>query len=1007
MSVPVPESNGAPMPHEKSPVVVGFLIDQFDTSPKTVEIAWGKLCTYFLTNHEESPCTTSGCRGKDCPHKSRSGVPKKPMALVPGVVEGSRVDKNVRVLTLLVLDFDHLTGEEAAGVEAKFAQANVERVLYTTHNHRDDEASFRVVVLLSRPVSADQWHRFLPAAVGYLGVSISKINEDGKMVRQPDPVCKNRSRLYYLPSHPKGAPHGAEHVPGQLLDVDVVLAWGVGHAADLLDPSEETGAGLDYLPIPDSTGWDKEMVSKVARAAAERFPSTGRRHEFCMALAGMLRRAGATEDTARAIVREAARAGGSSNSEARASSGSHTYALGDEAELTGFTRLAEIVGDEAARDVGGAIVDARHEALLRDLGEPPEIPEELLETVVVPGDSGETKIIPFRVPKPVVDLADVRKRISSAAAGKARSLDRNDRIAGVLLRRLLAGEALSSGAADKETVREGCAGGLDPDEALRLVLFDVAVALPVEVPYEALSEVLRASLVATSGAPEGSWTERAKKHYKRALRAKRIRQLQSDADARKSREAILSSGDEAPPRPEQEVEEAPPDPAWKDELRRRGDGSLAQIPHNARVLLECDPAFRGAFAWNDVTKKIVFRRTAGPLVAKLAEMSSDALVAAVQDVLGSAAFDLVVSFNDVGRRVLAVARKRPFDPLANFLRSIRHDGEKRAETWLSRYCGAEDTAYTRIVGKRWLIGLVARGLRPGTKFDHVLVMEADQGTGKSTAFEILGGEFYCESSIVLGDKDSRLLAGRYWICELAELVAFRKTGHDAMKGFLASRKDSFRPPYGREYEDFLRRCVFVGSTNDSDYLTDETGNRRYLCVKCSFVPGALRDLRRDRELLLAEAVALYNAASSCPKCLALQDPHDRCPDHRWWFAYDEKGVTEDESGARVLPNPVYARVEAWWYGMHPNDRPREFTSDVVAEKALDANAFQIAGQKGILASIGRALEKLGFKRRRDGHGLRLWRYYPIEELVKAPQRTAGSGKTPLSAMSPFDPKKKA
>ena len=122
-----------------------------------------------------------------------------------------------------------------------------------------------------------------------------------------------------------------------------------------------------------------------------------------------------------------------------------------------------------------------------------------------------------------------------------------------------------------------------------------------------------------------------------------------------------------------------------------------------------------------------------------------------------------------------------------------------------------------------MIALVARGVSPGCKVDNVLVLESKAGAGKSSIFEIIGGEFFCDTVIDLGDKDSRMMAASYWICEMAEIVAFKRTGHDARKSFFSSRVDKFRPPYGEGLEESPRRCVFVGTTNDDDYLGDETG----------------------------------------------------------------------------------------------------------------------------------------------------------------------------------------
>jgi DNA polymerase III delta prime subunit len=281
-----------------------------------------------------------------------------------------------------------------------------------------------------------------------------------------------------------------------------------------------------------------------------------------------------------------------------------------------------------------------------------------------------------------------------------------------------------------------------------------------------------------------------------------------------------------------------------------------------------------------------------------------------------------------------------------------------------------------------LTALVARGLKPGTKMDNVLVFEGLPGLGKSTIFEIIGGEFFCESSIEIGNKDSQLLAGRYWICELSELVSIRKTGQHALKAFYSRRVDSFRRPYGSGYEDCPRRVLFVGTTNEAGYLTDETGNRKYWCVAVVFIDEAIARLRVDRNQLIAEAVHNYFAAYQCHDCRPHLD--ERCPMHRWWFSYKEMHITEEEADKRMVENPARLAVEAWWYGMLPAERPEGFTTLDVANAAMDLPAGQVR-DGGMLQAIGHALSKMGFHSRRDTTGLRTRRYFPTDALKIAPR----------------------
>lgn len=1039
-------------PHADRAVLLGFVVDQYDKLPRTAELTWGQIVEHFLTNHEESPCVLPGsgldasvgaeCEGAKCVWKSHSCMPKKPMAIVPGVVDGYQIDKNVRALTLLVLDFDHLSGDEAARVEAALAQAGVERAIYTTHNHRPpDNIAFRVVVLLSRAVAADQWHRFLPAAIQHLGVTIERVNDAGKVERQPDPVCKNRSRLYYLPSHPQGAHFASVHVAGIPLDVDQVLLAAAQAPAPLFDGDSDDV--FDRAPLPSEVAWVEADCRAIAEAASAVFPAR-RRNEFCLALAGMLRRAGCARDAARWIVYETARAGGSDDPEARARVVGHTYEQDADAPLTGFSRLAEIIGEPAAFALGDLVSDARTNALLGDIDETPSFsPGPAISPLPMQADGhanghanghtvSEAPALPLPAapvagaPAAALDVAEARQSLISAANSKSRSLDRDDLVTAVLLRRVLHGSAVGHAVdllhpeidPDPETILAGQSRGLSPEAAVRRVIGEIARVLPAACPFDLPRELLRASLAATPEAPAGGWLEAARSHYRRADRARRLRDLESAQADERFKAAVFSY--QPPPIPPQDIalspvsDSPPPIPTdpdkWRDKIKKRGDGTPTPIPHNARVILENDPLFVGAIGWNEVSKRVEVRRGDGPLGAYVGALPIESIATGIQDIL-SAGYDLALSYQDVARRIIAVSRMRPFDPLADYLRSLRWDGTLRAggvntPGWLTTYCGAPDTPYVREVSRRWLIALVARGIKPGTKVDNVLVLEGKMGLGKSSAFEILGGEFFCDTALELGNKDSQMLAGRYWICELAELVSIRKTGQSAQKHFFSSRIDKFRSPYAASIEEAPRRCLFVGTMNPADdgvasYLTDETGNRKYWCVPVSFVEEGLSRLRQDRGQLLAEAVALYQGSATCPACAA---EHERCLLHRWWFSYREIHVTEEEADKRMVESPARLKVESWWYSMEPSERPTGFTTLDVAEAALDKKAGDI--RDGDLMSIGHALAKMknadetpGFRIERDRTGARARRYYPSQEIKNAPRvSTMGRSRGSLFAL---------
>ena len=107
----------------------------------------------------------------------------------------------------------------------------------------------------------------------------------------------------------------------------------------------------------------------------------------------------------------------------------------------------------------------------------------------------------------------------------------------------------------------------------------------------------------------------------------------------------------------------------------------------------------------------------------------------------------------------------------------------------------------------------------------------------------------------LGSKDAAMQMAGIWCIELAELDAMRRAEVSRLKAFHTRTNDRYRPPYGRIVVDVPRQCVFAGTVNDSEYLRDPTGGRRFWPVKCGTID--IRGLCQAREQLFAEAVSRY------------------------------------------------------------------------------------------------------------------------------------------------------
>lgn len=212
--------------------------------------------------------------------------------------------------------------------------------------------------------------------------------------------------------------------------------------------------------------------------------------------------------------------------------------------------------------------------------------------------------------------------------------------------------------------------------------------------------------------------------------------------------------------------------------------------------------------------------------------------------------------------VRIVAHNNRFHPVRQYLESLKWDGVPRLATWLMVACLEEDEwdiernprhAYLARVGTWFIQGMCARVMQPGCKFDWMLILEGQQGMRKSTLFRTLGGEYFADTGLVLGDKDSyQQLQGR-WIYEFSELDSFGKADVTKIKSFVASASDYFRASFDRRARDYPRQLVFGGSTNEIHYLTDTTGNRRFWPVRVEKIID-IDWVAKERDQLFAEAM---------------------------------------------------------------------------------------------------------------------------------------------------------
>ena len=288
---------------------------------------------------------------------------------------------------------------------------------------------------------------------------------------------------------------------------------------------------------------------------------------------------------------------------------------------------------------------------------------------------------------------------------------------------------------------------------------------------------------------------------------------------------------------------------------------------NVLVILESDPAFQGAIQFNDLRHEAMAMRPMpwdkinGVWQPRQWGDADDAELAVWIQSNG-------VNFPTtlVAEAVQIVARRNHYHPIKDYFAHIVWDGEHRLDTWVIDHLGCEDTVYNRQVGAKWMISGVARIHQPGhAKVDCMLVLEGEQGIGKSTALRIIGdpcgADSFTDSISAFGTKDAAQEVCGVWLIEISELDAItRPADVSTVKSFLSKTSDRYRPPYGRHVKTFPRQCFFGGSTNSQNWNRDDTGGRRFWPIVCGIMN--LEGLRANIDQLWAEAHTRYLAGDT-------------------------------------------------------------------------------------------------------------------------------------------------
>ena len=296
-------------------------------------------------------------------------------------------------------------------------------------------------------------------------------------------------------------------------------------------------------------------------------------------------------------------------------------------------------------------------------------------------------------------------------------------------------------------------------------------------------------------------------------------------------------------------------------LARNDRGGTLPTLANALLIMAHDPPLKGMLAYNEFRHESLIMRAPppaedggdelpGPYPRPWASEDASLVQAYLQRVWASK-----FSRETTDAAMVTTAHGRRFHPVRDWLAGLVWDGKPRVDAWLTTACGVMPSDYHAAIGAKFLIAAVRRVRQPGVKFDCMLLLEGNQGIGKSKLLQALFGNAWFSDDMPanLSDKDAAMALLGIWCFELAEIEHLIRTEVEVIKAFLSRGTDRYRVPYGRAYIERPRQGVLVGTTNSRDYLRDATGNRRIWPAWCEFADDAW--VTENREQLWAEAAA--------------------------------------------------------------------------------------------------------------------------------------------------------
>ena len=297
--------------------------------------------------------------------------------------------------------------------------------------------------------------------------------------------------------------------------------------------------------------------------------------------------------------------------------------------------------------------------------------------------------------------------------------------------------------------------------------------------------------------------------------------------------------------------------------------------------------------------------------------------------------------------------------------------------------GEQEQKLWHLYLKKWLVGMVASWISDDVVNNVILVLIGEQGAYKTTWFNYLlppplKQYFYTKTNANRMSKDDILTLAQYALVCCEELDTMRPAELNQLKAAVTMPSIDERAAYAHYHEHRKHIASFCGTGNNTQFLSDPTGNRRWLPFEVESIVSP-RDHPFHYEGIYSQALALYKSG------------------FQYWFTKEE--IQELNRHNRQFETPRLEHELVDLYFRRPTDS--ELGEFMSVARALQMISNGIS-QKLSAVNVGRAFSDLGFKRVRTNSSRGFIVVCRTPEEIKAYQhRLLMDAKPDSEADAPF------